>query len=712
LGVEGAPDTDELFAKLAPRWVALATAGRAEQAFEELDQSALSDSVKQQVALQIAVRAGDTSKTLSLLQKYVGELEQLPGEMATRLGKMAYTSGDAELARRFFTAGLDTLSDQMWLEATLTILTSLVATDLVERCWNRLQVLFPHSRILDENREYRLLQTCDAAGAPTPAPSRAGFEEFHTYMADALHQDVDVDYHGLFEQVRFRWSHREHLAAICMALHALGRQDLTSSVEFAVIATEEAKYEPQAVRVLLGALRRMFLLELRPADGMDVYKVPLLFILRYLARHPNEARLRAELSSALSVETAGSVGLPMMASIALDLTSLGVQLTESTRPEAEPADQDRFKAFFARAMRWMSEQHVIEPGVTRLPMEIVGDDADGLIENLKRSMQFAAHNLDTPDDLELFETCAHTVCLLQPYASSPSADLDALRLLGAKYWLHGQPQRARDVAEQMLSIAGESPARQRIAWGNYADIYNRTRSPVDALIGLTCAASSGAKVEAADLFQEAYTLLRVARDLHLYDIARTVLPGCRRLYEIQGLGELGQQRLDGIEIGLDVAQSGALDEPDLFALLERARAHCESVMQGHDELFPAASQFLQIAGGLERAGRELPAQAITLRAALKERLGAETAAFLNAISTAFPSADEVVWLHNRLGTALNSEDTSLDQLSVVLAAHRLLLPRTPDISVQEAAVAIELLSDRSLEIDSPARPLEVQWPAD
>lgn len=712
LGYEGEPDTKELHSKMVPRWVALAVGGRSRQAFDELEQAALGDRVKRQVALQVAARAGDRDKTLALLHEYLAELDQLPGDAAAHMGRMAYTFGDNEAARKFFAVGLDELSDQMWLEVVLTTSTSMGTTDLVQRCWNRLQALFPHSSILEENREFRLLQTCEAAAVPAQTPpSRAGFEDFHAYVADALYQKADVDYMALIEQVRLRWADQMELAAICVALNALGRQNLASAIDFAVAATDDARYEPQAVRVLLGTLRRMFLLEVRPTDDMDAYKVPLLYILRYLASHPDEARLRAELGSALAVEAAGSVGLPVLASFALDVTAQGARLQKTPLPAAEPADEEQLKMFFARAIEWMSQQPIVELGVTRLPEEMVGDDAGGLIAALEVIMRHAARNNDTNEDLKMLEKCVYMVCLLHLYAPEGSVDLDALRLLGAKYCLHGQPQRARDIAEQMLSLAGESRLRQRIAWGNHADIYQRTHSPVDALIGLTCAAFTKVQLSASDLFQEAYTLVRVTRDLHLYDIARAILPACRRLYEIQGLGELGLQRLDGIEITLDVAQSRDLDEPDLLELLERARVHCESVMRGRDELFPAAAQFLQIAGSLERVCRELPSEAVALRASLNERLGPETAAFFKAISAAFPSAEEVVWLHNRLGAALNSEDTAADQLSVIVAAHRLLLPRMPEISALQAAVAVELLSDRAVELVDPARPLEASWPA-
>lgn len=507
-----------------------------------------------------------------------------------------------------------------------------------------------------------------------------------------------------------RWVDEVPLAVISIALHALGRKDLPAAIDFAAKAAE-GEYEAQAVRILLGALQKMFLLEVRPHEGMDVYKVPLLFIMRYLARHPSEAKLRARLVSALSVESAGAVGLPVLASFAMDVAALGALLKDAPHMP-EPASDDELKAFIVRAYKWTSGEAVIEPGVTQLPADIVNGHGARLIAALERLMRYGARFQDAPEDLKALQDWAYMLCLLHPYAPEFSADLDALRLLAAKLSLHGQPQRARDVAEQMLILAGDSVERQRIAWGNYADIYQRTRSPVDALIGVTCAALTNARLGAADLYQEAYSLLRVTRDLHLYDFARSILPSCKKLSEIQGVGEMGQQRLAGLEIALDVAQLSEQDDAGRMALLERARTHCEAVMQDGDELFPSASQFLQVAGALERDGRELPPAATALRAELNQRLGAETAAFLRAVSAAYPSAEEVVWLHNRLGAALNSEDTAGDQLSVVVAAHRLLLQREPEISPEQATVAVELLSDRALELEPNVQPLAVSWPSE
>jgi hypothetical protein len=706
----GQANMADLMSRQIPRWVALAAGGRTQVALEELEKAELAADVKRQVALQVVARAGDGRKTLELLHERLAEFEMLPADAAARFGQMAYKFGDKELARRLFAACVDDLNDEMWLETSLMTATSIAEAALVERCWNRLSSLFKNSVVLQENRDFRLMLICDASANPSlAATSKAGFEEFHVFISDALSPEEKPNYGALVESVRARWAESLPLAAVCIALHALGRGDLPSAVVFAELALEDGVYEAQAARTLLGALQRMFLLQVRTSAGMDEYKLPLLHIMRYLGGHPSEAGLRARVASALSVESAGAIGLPLLASFAIDVVARGANLKDAARlPEA--ASEEELKNFIVRAYGWMTGQGAIEPGVTRMPAEVVGGNAASLIAALERMMRYAARNQDAPEDLKALQDWAYMVCLLHPHAPEFSADLDALRLLAVKLSVHGQPQRARDIAEQILILGSDSAERQRLAWGNYADVYQHTRSPVDALIGVTCAALTNAPLGAADLYQEAYTLLRVSRDLHMYGFARAILPACRRLIGIQGLGEMGLQRLAGVEIALDVAESSEIDVPGRVALLGRARVHCEDVMQGGDELFPAAAQFLQVAGALERDGHELPQAAATVRAVLYQRLGLETATFLKALSAAHPTAEEVVWLHNRLGAASNSEDTAGDQLSVVLSAHRLLQHRTPEISPEQAAVAAELLSDRSLGLETAARPLTVAWP--
>lgn len=711
IGFEEEPDYGKLLGEQAPAWVGLAVSGRAKEAYLEIAGADVDEDTKRQLTLQVASRARDKGKVVAILEEYLKVIDDTSEVPLARLGQFAHLHGQGEAAHKFLDAAIDKLSDQMWLETALMTVAAMDAAELVDRCWARLNALFPHSPLLAENVELRLLRICDTGPAPSgSALSRVGFQEFHTHFADSLAPGAEVDYAALAAEAAQRWPDKQPLANLCVALHALGHRDLAAAVGPAVKAAQCKEHEPYAVRILLGALRRMFLLEHRSAEDVQVQKLALLHILNFLGHNPDEATLRASLVSVLSVETAGGVGLPILASFALDVVAQGVQpATPLERPA--PSGEAEFKAFFERALEWMSQQTVVEPGVTQLPAEIVGTNAAGHIFFMSHMLHHAARTFDAGEDLTFFEQFAFTICLLHPYAPQYSSDLDALRLLAAKRWLHGHPQRARDIGEQMLALAGDAPTRRRLAWASYADVFQRTGSHIDALIGLSCAALTDAEVLPEDLYQEAYTLLRVARDLHLFDVARSALQACQRVAAMLNVGELGRLRLEGAEIGLDVAQHHSLTPEQLLALVERARSHCERVMASPDELLPAAANFMQIAGTAERNGLQVPAPAISMREELRRRLGTDTGTFLRAISAPIPELKDVVWLHNRLESARNSEDTPADQTTVVVAAHRLLLKREPEVAPEDAAAAIELLADRGFELFGPAQPLTTDWPA-
>jgi hypothetical protein len=704
---EGKGPNEELLTRMIPRWVAMSMTGRLQVVLQELEGAGLSSDAQREVRLHIATRTRNHEQVLHLLREYLDHLEELTADSVVSLGRIAFRFGDAELARKFFSDSVGKSTNHMGLVLVLDAATSMGDEGLVHNTWERLRMLFPNEKYLGENRERRVVLTCEVArgGAPL-APSRAGFEESHEFLANALYKQLEVDYDALFARIRTTWPEKERLAALCIALHALSCRSLEAALTYAVMAAEEAAYGERACWVLLDVLRKMFLQEVRPKDGMDIYKVPLLFISQHLADRPEEGRMRAELAQVLGVESTGSIGLEVLASFALDVVGSGA--TKALRsPVSERSTDERLKDFFSRALSWMSEQPVVELGVTRLPAELVIDDPNLLIAGIEACLRISARMDEASHDLDMLEKLAYLMCLLQPYAPGNNTDLSMLRLLAAKFWYHGRAQRARDVAEQLLKLAGGDPQRRRIAWGSYADVLHRTGSLVDALIGLVCAAKTGAQLAAANLYQEAYVLLRCARDLHFYDVARSVLRTCKRLCEIEEIGDIGRQRLEGIELTLDVVQAPEWGSEELLAFLERTRRHCAEVMAGRDELASAAVQFLQAAGLIERVGLSLPVAAAELRSTLEAR---NVGARWRAVSAAFPSAEEVVELHNRQEAARYSENTAADQRAVVLAAHRLLLHREPDMSPVHAALAVELLSDRSLEKTSTFS-LSVDWPA-
>lgn len=705
-GTGNAPK-QELLTKLLPRWVTMCVAGRSQEALQELEDTELNEESRREVHLHLAIRMKDRVQVLGLLRRYLDERTKLQSDTAVLMGRTAYRFGDAEMARTFLTNAVDEAGDRMTLVLLLDVATSLSDESLVRAAWERLVGLLPNEPFLNENRERRMLLTSQAVGKTEEAlPSRVGFGAFESHLADALYQQQEVQHHDIYAHVMATWPQNQRFAALCLAVHASKSRRLEVALNFAVLASKEELYEERAAWILLVVLKRMFIQELQPEEGMDIYKMPLLVISKHLSDHPALGQMRAELVEVLSVEFAGPVGLAVLAAFVLEVIAAGAPLAKPTQNWQRP-DDSQLREFFVGALSWMSEQPAVEPGVTELPQDLLKVDANRLLAGLEVILQLTARADDTSEQLDMLEKVAYMMCLLKPYALGNNSDLRALRLFAAKCWYFGRAQRARDVAEQILTLAGDEPERRRLAWGCYADILHLTGNPLDALIGLACAAISGAKLSASDLYQEAYVLLRVTRDLRLFTIARELLQTCRTLYDIEGMGKAGRQRIDGIELSLDVAEASKLGEAKLVGLLERTRQHCAEVMAGNDELFSAASHFLQIAGMVERAGGTLPPESARLKAAL-ERLHVGT--YLRAVSTAFPTPEEVVDMYNGLENARYSDDIAGDQRAVVVSAHRLLIPRQPEVTPRDAAIAVELLSDQALE-KSPAQKLAIDWPA-
>ncbi|WP_216891730.1 CHAT domain-containing protein [Pseudomonas putida] len=694
---------------LLPVWVGLASTNRAEQAYKEIAQATLNDEDKRQAILQVASRAKDRDVARPILEEYLTQAKPVAPAYAARLAHMAAELAIPELAIAFYGICLPRLSEQIWLETALWDLTRSGPDILVEQCWNRLHILFPSSAVLWENCDYRLIRFFSSDNLNAPAMSRAGFGAFHSYFASAL-ENTSVDYDSVITHVQNHWPEHQCLAALGGAYHALNRQHWEKAIELSGIAQKDQRYNRAAVNVLLTTVRQLFLHGYRPSDELDAFKLALIGITRHLALHPHSSQQRAELASILDVASAGSIGLPMLASFAIELASAGSSLCAEHKHSA-PADPDDLGAFMETAQKWMSSQTAIEPGITQFPHELVSTvDPKALITSLSLLVDHAIHRGLSDEDLLFIERCAVMISMLVPvYAPDITDDLEAMRIVAIANIQSGNHQRARDLAEQILQLAGSASNRQRIAWGAYGDILQRTRDTLDALIGLVCAAQTGAAINPSQLFQEAYVLLRAARELHLYDLARSILPTCKELAEIVGAGDKGILRLEGIELAIDVAQEFNSSDPELQGILERTAEHCRRVVACGDELTPAAALFLQVAGALERLGQELPIEAASMRLELLPKLQPDIAPFVHAISAAKPSLEQVVWLFNRLGATAYGQDVPLDQASVVLAAHRLLLPET-DEDPRRIAVGVELLSDRAAGFVGVAEPLDLAWP--
>jgi hypothetical protein len=208
--------------------------------------------------------------------------------------------------------------------------------------------------------------------------------------------------------------------------------------------------------------------------------------------------------------------------------------------------------------------------------------------------QLVHHDEDLRDEAfaHTFELFVFLAALVAQMTSTPNEDLDILRYAAARYIAAHKPQKARDLAEQTLAIAGTTPIRQRLAWLAFADIYHRSHNFLESLIALTCAFTVESEISIEDMWQEAYLLFRVLRDLKIFFAAEPVLRRLRESLPLTASPAKYEQRLVTMELGLELASFSLGDNPtpaSLAALTRKIKEHYLALRGTNEDISPALS---------------------------------------------------------------------------------------------------------------------------
>ncbi len=692
------------------RLLAMAKCGRAVDAVALLEVMQLPELFAEQMRMQIANAAGDQVAAAQRIRSLLGRTSVLGG-VAVQWARICILGDDEETAGKLLAVALTNLADERQLEQCLDMATELGRSDFVELARNRLSELFPDNDGLRLDSEVRLLQLCCLRGpdiSPTSI-SRAGFTEHHDFIAAQLTADEAPAFKQVVEDVGMRWPEQQQLASLCAALRAeaLGRG--LEAMHLAIPLVGESRFSRGATRVVLRVMRQMLFADEVRKEDVELYKAPLAAVITHLGQHPGDADLRAHLIKTLSVERAGSIGLPLLASVTLDFT-LSAPTPAAEPVEIEEASEEELKEFLQRMEGWAATGlPVIDPRVP-FPSNVAGANAARLARLMLGEIQRNARMQNTVESLQACEVLLH--CIPPMIANVPDGvdDIHAFRTVAGKYALLGAHQLARDRAELVMEIGDGSPQRKRLAWAAYADIYLRTRGIPDALLGLACAASTQAQLPGSDLYLEVYALARVTRDLGLIEISEGILNTCHELYAGLGMTEIMRNRLDATALSLRLRKVAADDVEGLGKLLEDCQAMLNDAMRLGDELAVASFLFAQVATTYEAAGGQVPEESSVLKNKVLELLGEGTSTFLRAVSTTRPTAGDLLALRKLTTGARYSADAPTDAFAVHIAAHRLLRAENTQVTPREAFLAAELLTDQGLTQTSAHPELTADWP--
>lgn len=727
-------DPEETVISRMPLWISWTLVGNLQDAVSEIEALGLAESTRLHLLLQLVYRAGKHDEALELLKQLQPHLAGFNKVHVVQVARIAYKCGDEVAARQLLPRDLVGLNEEMWLEEGLELATELEDDELIARYDAQLAALYPKSDRIRENRDRRLLLNCREASAHGGHVfTTAGFTQRHLEILDAV-TVPNPRYGALIEKVQDWGPDWLELAVICCAMHTRTLGKNLDAIETASLITASPLYGRQATQIVLSATRALMLEGGAPDDKGEFFRLPLMAAVRFLSQHPEDQEVRSAFSRLLAVEACGELGLPIIALTMLDLARGGVDLakedeapgnaaaaadevadtdesTDGAEVAQERADAEATELALMRCMEWIGERGHGELGVTVVPREVVGPHADRLIRLISRMMSHVGGIEGQDMDLKTMSQMVLVASAVRPYATTErNEDLRLLRLLAGHHALAGRVQHARDLAEQMLNLGQDSEMRRRLAWYGFADVYQRCRNPIDALVGLACAFATDTEVEKADLWQEVYAVIRVLRDLGMTELASKFMPALKQLIADSGHDRELDPRIVAAELSLRVVDVSKLDAQAVATLIDDIVRACKRARDKSD-LLPIAVLLGQVVRSADARSIAVTADARLLLKELLGRVGARESQLVETVSSVTPSTDQLVTMFNGLERAMYGSDAATDLAVVGMAARRLL--NAPE-SAQDAAVAktlaVELLADQTLTLPSAPPELTADWP--
>ncbi|WP_349984213.1 CHAT domain-containing protein [Stenotrophomonas sp. WHRI 8082] len=691
------------------QWAALAEMGRAREALAQIEASDLSAGLKRQLRIQVLFRGKERERAAEEIRALLVSGVKVPSENGLRFGWMAQEGGDPESAKTLIKQSVVEVNEESHLARALGSCTGLDDSELEVLVYERLRGLYPESEALTDYRARLLLRwSREVSGDRISRVIRhITLVGYDALIADSL-RDLSTKGVKALAEVSEPWSAEQRdFARLCGAHRLLVLNEAGNAIALAIQTSLDGESARRINWILIAALRRV-LLERKEVQEAGFYKEVFQRLRDYVATHPDDPELREYFRGLFTVETSGNWGLALLVTQTMELATRAVAAIIDP-PMVKVASPQEFSAFMQRADHWMGQARAIDVSSTALPDAVIGaDDPAELLEAMSRAVDYLVETWE-PDKAANVENMAFVGVMLARKVPDTLSDMNMLRLIASRRAMDGKVQRSRDLAEQILELAGSSKIRGRLAWGAYADLYQRSRHPVDALIGLSSAFAIDVPVDAPTLWWETYTLFRSVRDIGLFPFAGDLLVPLKRLQRMVADNPAGRARMQSLELGLRLMDSQRYTPAMLEQMVQDTANHYVSVAGMNEELIPALALLVQSMGLFEGVGGVIPKHVQEIKVAAMEHVTAADRAYLDAISAAHPTIEDAVLLHNRVEVARHADDAPGDLLAAELAARRILSESA--LSAEDAATAIELLADRELDPVAIERVLDVSWPS-
>jgi len=705
-----------VIASHAQEWEDEVKAGNIGSAFRSID--ALPDWMNDQksfLKLQLIGRTAPSQEALKLLRSEIATKAEIGPEARLKLARIAQRADDENLASDMLGPAISGLTAKEDLELALAIAVQISDQSMIDAILARLETLFPGSARLIEHRLTQMLHTRNYGEVLTlidKHPSTDPELKFlHQTLALALQSADTPDYANALRAIEQTVPDHANWARIVCAHDAVARRDFNTAIGLCG-PTAARPLTSGTARMLLRVTREL-LLDRNPDGTLAVsgeqLQEPVSSLIMYLSAHPEDGRTRLILASVLSIETSGSLGLAAIIAVTLRLAgTMNPPYAKLKQQKPNETDNDlEITPFLERAMEWMSRESPLNLAVAKLPRTLLTGPPDVLFGKVKNLIEFD-HDLRDAHARDAFEKIVYIGVLLAAHTNGPNEDIDLLRYAGARLITVNRLQRARDLAEHALGVAGNAPERRRLAWFAYADIYHRAHNVIESLIGMACVFALDVYSDLEQIWHETYLFIRILRDLRFTDLARSALDVLRQLTECFESRTKYQQRLTTLELGLRVSDLTRKGEYGLDALMEITRdveKHCVDLMSSDEQIAPAVA-LLSHCVYLHSFLRVTPNDsAISTLKTMIPKLPHSQAAWIETVVSKEAGPEQLLALAKSIEGARNAEDIAFDLRDVAVAARRFLDTRSAGDGGESSILAIELLTDHAIRGGTPDSPL-------
>lgn len=567
-------------------------------------------------------------------------------------------------AERLLHVALSAEPDDLWTLRTALNVARELENDNIEQVARKLLVgLYPTSETALLERVEISVTTDDFREILDDLPEQESISEtvdcirdFSTYLAEPR-----IDVAAAVADLSTRWPKRRSGRTVAQVL--LKRNDLPGAREALLIGPEPAADKGDSL-VWLDVVRASFLDEVHTPMGLndsthEFIQAAIGVVSDYLLRNPGEAYVRKEFYDTMKPETSGGWGIYILASTvhhALDL----VPESLSPRPElAVIPDDDLLKIMGTTLERATREgEFFLGRGTPSDPAPYTHTQVlNGLWELIRNYEKLDIDHVTEP----AYTNILHVALLHASAADVPGSRAQLMERAAGTLWRMGNGQRARNLAEHVLSNVPNDIVEQVTSWTAFAEIYLVGKRPHEAIIGLAVLAAVGGRpIPPRIAYNIAYLECRLLRDLQLYELVPDAISRARGLATEAGIADRVHERLESVRLGTEIGAAlsqGASSLETLEGLANSGLKLIQQAIEGGKQTLPLV---MMLASAIPLLSDATTA-AVRLAARSAENAASGTAReYLAAIADPPRRSEDLSTLFSGLSDTHHAEDAGSD----------------------------------------------------